>query len=169
MFGRRIPLFKLFGFQVWIDVSWLVIAVLVTWTLAVGWFPNDFHGLTTSTYWLMGAAGAIGLFASIIFHEFTHSLVARRYGLPMRGITLFIFGGVAEMTEEPESPQVEFSMAIAGPLSSVALALGFFGLGAFGRASGWPMSVYGVLGYLAWINGILVVFNLIPAFPLDGG
>jgi Zn-dependent protease len=169
MFGRRIRLFKLFGFQVRVDLSWLIIAVLVTWTLAVGVFPQSFHGLSPAAYWIMGAVGACGLFASIVFHEFAHSLVAQRFGMEMSGITLFVFGGVAEMNEEPRSPKAEFFMAIAGPLSSVVLAVVFWVLAQWGRAAGWPPQVYGVLGYLGWINAILVVFNLIPAFPLDGG
>ena len=169
MFGKRFRLFKLLGFQVQIDVSWLIIAVLVTWTLAVGVFPQRFHGLTPATYWIMGAVGACGLFASIVFHEFAHSLVARQFGIEMSGITLFLFGGVAEMREEPRSPKAEFFMAIAGPLSSVVLVVVFWVLAEWGQAVGWPPPVYGVLAYLGWINAILVVFNMVPAFPLDGG
>jgi Zn-dependent protease/predicted transcriptional regulator len=116
----------------------------------------------------MGVAGAAGLFFSIVFHEFFHSLVARRFGLSMKGITLFVFGGVAEMYEEPKSPKAEFFMAIAGPLSSVALGLAF---AAVGKAveSLLPLTVYGVIEYLALLNLILAGFNLVPAFPLDGG
>ena len=169
MFGKRFRLFKLLGFQVQLDVSWLIIAVLVTWTLAVGVFPQRFQGLSPATYWIMGAVGACGLFASIVFHEFAHSLVARQFGIEMSGITLFVFGGVAEMKEEPRSPKAEFFMAIAGPLSSVVLAVVFWAMGQWGHAAGWPPQVYGVLGYLGWINAILVVFNMVPAFPLDGG
>ena len=98
MFGRRVRLFKLLGFEVRIDLSWIVIAVLVTWSLAKGLFPSFYPDLDTEVYWAMGVAGALGLFASIIFHEFCHSLVARKFGMPMKGITLFIFGGVAETT-----------------------------------------------------------------------
>ena len=169
MFGKSIRLFRLLGFQVRIDPTWLVIAVLVTWTLADSVFPAAVEGLPPAVYWMMGAAGALGLFASIIFHEFAHSLVARRHGLEMKGITLFIFGGVAEMGEEPRSPRAEFLMAIAGPLSSVGLAAVFLGLTALGRAAGWPAPVSGVLDYLSAINAVLVAFNLMPAFPLDGG
>ena len=169
MFGRRIRLFKLFGFQVRVDLSWLVIAALVTWTLAVGVFPQSFRGLSPASYWTMGVLGACGLFASIVFHEFAHSLVARRFGMEMSGITLFVFGGVAEMKEEPRSPQAEFFMAIAGPLSSLVLAFVFWAIAQWGRLTGWPPPVYGVLAYLGWINIMLVAFNLIPAFPLDGG
>lgn len=169
MFGRRFKLFKLLGFEVRVDVSWLIIAVLITWSLAVGFFPRYYENLPTAVYWWMGVAGALGLFFSIVFHEFFHSVVARRMGLPMKGITLFIFGGVAEMSEEPANARVEFLMAIAGPLSSIALGGIFFGIFSVGRTAGWPVPVSGVLGYLAFINWLLAAFNLLPAFPLDGG
>jgi Zn-dependent protease len=169
MFGKRITIFKLFGFEVRVDLSWLVIAVLVTWTLSKGLFPHYYEGLSRTAYWWMGVAGALGLFISIIFHEFCHSLVARRYGLPMKGITLFIFGGVAEMSEEPDSAKTEFLMAIAGPVSSILLGLGFYVLYTIGKGAGWPVPLTGVTGYLAFINWLLAGFNLLPAFPLDGG
>lgn len=169
MFGRRINLFKLLGFQVRIDFSWIIIAVLVAWSLSTGFFPFQFKGLSTGIYWIMGIIGAIGLFFSIIVHEFSHSLVARQYGLQMRGITLFIFGGMAEMPDEPASPRAEFMMAVVGPLSSLVLAGIFYVTYLAGAASGIPEPVNGVLAYLALINLILAVFNLVPAFPLDGG
>ena len=168
MFGRQIKLFSLFGFSVRVDASWLIIAFLVTWTLAQGLFPSYYKGLAPSMYWWMGLAGAAGLFFSIVFHECCHSLVARRYGLPISGITLFVFGGVSEMTEEPQSPRVEFFMAAAGPVSSFILA-GIFYLSFLGMRSGTPLPVRGVIGYLGYINVLLGCFNLLPAFPLDGG
>jgi len=169
MFGKSITLFKLFGFEVKIDISWLVIALLITWTLAKGSFPHYYQGFTTSTYWIMGILGALGLFIAIIFHELSHSLIARKFGIPMKGITLFIFGGVAEMSEEPPSPKAEFFMAIAGPISSIILGLGLFGIRLLGEGIGWSKPVLGVISYLALINLILAGFNLLPAFPLDGG
>ncbi len=169
MFGKSITLFKLFGFEVKIDISWLVIALLITWTLAKGSFPHYYQGFQNSTYWIMGILGALGLFIAIIFHELSHSLVARKFGLSMKGITLFIFGGVAEMTEEPPSPRAEFFMAIAGPISSIILGLGLFGIRFLGEGIGWSKPVLGVISYLAFINLILAGFNLLPAFPLDGG
>src|SRR5579884_428415 len=117
MFGRPIRLFKLLGFEVRVDASWLIIAALVTWSLGAGFFPYYYPGLASSDYWWMGVAGAAGLFGSIIVHELFHSLVARRFNLQIRGITLFIFGGVAEMEKEPPSAKAEFSMAIAGPIT----------------------------------------------------
>src|SRR5512144_1066302 len=126
VFGKRITLFRLLGFAVRVDLSWLVLAALITWSLAVGVFPYYNQGLAPAMYWLMGVIGAAGMFFSILFHEFCHSLVARHFGLPMRGITLFIFGGVAEMEDEPPSPRAEFLMAVAGPLSSVVLGATFY-------------------------------------------
>jgi Zn-dependent protease/predicted transcriptional regulator len=169
MFGKRIKLFKLLGFEVRIDWSWIIIAILIAWSLSKGLFPSYYKNLSTQTYWWMGIIGALGLFLSIIAHEFSHSLVARKYGLPMKGITLFIFGGVAEMDEEPASAKVEFLMAIVGPLSSIIIALLFYGIHAIGKQAGLAEPINGVVGYLAMINAILAGFNLLPAFPLDGG
>jgi Zn-dependent protease/CBS domain-containing protein len=169
MFGKSIPLFKIFGFSVKLDFSWFVIALLITWSLATGVFPSLYGGLAPGTYWWMGFAGAIGLFASIVLHELGHSIVAQRYGLPIRGITLFIFGGVAEMEDEPQSPKIELLVAIAGPIVSVLIALVGWGLATIGQNLVWPTALVGVLVYLAFVNGLLVIFNLIPAFPLDGG
>lgn len=168
MFGRRITLFKLLGFEVRIDASWLVIAALITWSLAVGMFPYQYPGLAASVYWWMGVVGALALFGSIVVHELFHSLVARRFGLPMKGITLFIFGGVAEMDAEPPNAKAEFSMAIAGPIASILIGAVFYLLYRSGRVA-WPAPVVGVVAYLYWINWALAAFNLIPAFPLDGG
>lgn len=168
MFGRKITLFKLLGFTVRADVSWLVLTFLVTWSLAVGVFPLYYKGLSEQAYWWMGVFGALGLFGSIVFHEMCHSLVARKYGLPIKGITLFIFGGVAEMEDEPQNPKTEFLMAAAGPASSVLLALIFHALSTVTEGT-WPIVVNGVISYLGWINGTLAIFNLLPAFPLDGG
>jgi Zn-dependent protease/CBS domain-containing protein len=168
MFGRRIRLFKLLGFEVNIDLSWIFIAILITWSLSVGYFPHYYENLSPRTYWLMGITGAMGLFLSVIVHEFAHSLVARKYGIPMKGITLFIFGGVAEMEDEPPSAKAEFMMAIVGPLTSVILAVGFYGIHQAGEQA-LSLPLYAVIGYLALINGVLAVFNLVPAFPLDGG
>lgn len=169
MLGRRFSLFKLFGFEVKLDLSWLILGLLITWTLAQGVFPNFYEGLGKITYWIMGVAGALGLLFSIIFHELWHSLVARRFGLPMKGITLFIFGGVAEMEDEPPSPKAEFFMAVAGPLASIFIGAVLFVSSLIGEGVNWPAAVNGVLNYLGLLNFILAGFNLLPAFPLDGG
>lgn len=169
MFGKKIKLFKLFGFEVSLDMSWLIIFVLITWTLAKGVFPNYYKNLSTMTYWLMGLTGALGLFLSIILHELSHSLVARKFDLPIKGITLFIFGGIAQMEEEPESPKAEFFMAIAGPLMSIFLGGVFYLLYIQGQKIGFSEPVNGIFGYLRLLNFVLAGFNLLPAFPLDGG
>jgi Zn-dependent protease/CBS domain-containing protein len=117
----------------------------------------------------MGIAGALLYFLSVVLHELAHSLVARTYSVEMRGITLFIFGGVAEMPGEVPTPQAEFVIAAAGPAASFAIALASGAAGLLGRAAGWPEPVNAVFLYLAFLNAALAVFNLIPAFPLDGG
>jgi Zn-dependent protease len=104
-----------------------------------------------------------------VIHELAHSVVAKRHGIRIKGITLFIFGGVAEMEEEPTSPGPEFRMAIAGPIASILLGAGFYSSSVLGRGLAWPVPLTGVLLYLAWINWVLALFNLVPAFPLDGG
>ncbi|MFW5731031.1 MAG: M50 family metallopeptidase [Desulfonatronovibrionaceae bacterium] len=169
MFGKSINLFKVFGFQISVDLSWLIIAVLVTWSLAVGFFPHYLEGLKASDYWILAVFGALGLFFSIIFHEFWHSLVARKLGVPISGITLFVFGGVAQMDDEPTTPKSEFWIAVAGPLASLFLALVFYLLFSLFQGMDMTRGVTGVLMYLALINFILALFNLIPAFPMDGG
>jgi Zn-dependent protease/CBS domain-containing protein len=169
MFIKRFTLFRLFGFAIRVDVSWMVIAVLVTWSLAAHVFPSQVEGLSAPTYWLLGVVTALGFFASILFHEIGHSIVARQCGVPMKGITLFIFGGVAEMGQEPPNPRTEFLVAIAGPIASILLVGMFLGTAALGAALGWPVAVNLMFYYLGWINAILVAFNMVPAFPLDGG
>ncbi|HTW65686.1 MAG TPA: site-2 protease family protein [Bryobacteraceae bacterium] len=168
MFGPSVKIFRLFGFEVRIDASWLIIAALLTWSLAIGVFPREYPGLGLAEYWWMGAVGTLGLFASVVIHELFHSLVARRHNLPMKGITLFIFGGVAQMGGEPSSPKIEFLVAIAGPLSSIGLGFIFYGIYRAGLNTMDPDTL-GVVSYLAFINWLLAAFNLIPAFPLDGG
>jgi len=166
MFFRGIRLFDLFGFPLRVDGSWIILAVLVTWSLAETGFPATFPGFPVVTYWLMGVAGSLLLFFSITFHELAHALVARHYGLKIRSITLFIFGGVAEMDDAPPSPRAEFWVAIAGPIASVALALA---LAMLYLPLGGGMPAGAVLVYMSAINLMLAVFNMAPAFPLDGG
>jgi len=169
MFERKIKLFKLMGFEVGIDPSWIILAFLIAWSLSTGYFPFEVQGLSAQAYWIMGIVGAAGLFVSIIAHEFCHSLVARRSGMEMKGITLFIFGGVAEMSQEPPSAKDEFLIAVVGPISSFFMAGVFYGLQRYGTGAEWPQPVGGVFGYLGMINLYLVIFNLAPAYPLDGG
>lgn len=169
MFGKPIHLFRIFGFDVGIDLSWFLLFMLITWSLAMGLFPFQYPGLAGSTYLMMGVTGALGLFLSIVFHELSHSLVARRFGLTMKGITLFLFGGVAEMPEEPRKPGAEFWMAAAGPASSLVLAAAFLALYRLGQGLEWNGAWTGIIGYLSVVNVALAIFNMVPAFPLDGG
>jgi Zn-dependent protease/CBS domain-containing protein len=168
-FGKRYELFKLFGFQVYVDPSWFVVFALLTWSMAVQYFPSVHPDLPRPTAWAMGVAGALLLFASLLLHEVSHALMARRFGLSIKGITLFIFGGVAELRDEPPTPQAEFLVAVAGPVASLVIAAAAFGFWGVARAAGWPVAVVGVAQVVATLNAFLVVFNAIPAFPLDGG
>ncbi len=169
MFGKPMTLFRIFGFEVKVDWSWLILGALIVWSLATGLFPVWYKGLEKADYWAMGVAGALGLFLSIVFHELWHSLIARRFGLNMRGITLFLFGGVSEMADEPPSPKAEFFLAVAGPISSVGLAAIFLAVSYLLIGHGPTTPITGVLNYLGYLNLVLAGFNLIPAFPLDGG
>lgn len=169
MFRSRITLFRVAGIAVRIDASWLFLAVLVTWSLAAGFFPMQYRGLAPLTYWVMGAIGAVGLFASILIHEVCHAIVARRSGVPMNGITLFIFGGVAEMEEEPQQAHSELLIAVAGPLATVVLVVILHPLAWLMARQHFSVITTAIVSYLATINLVLLVFNIIPAYPLDGG
>jgi Zn-dependent protease len=129
MFGHSVKLFDLFGFEIKVDASWLLIAGLIVWSLSTGYFPQVMPGLSQTAYVTLSVTAMLGLFGSLILHELAHSLVARRDGLGIGGITLFLFGGVAELVDEPKSAASEFRIAIAGPIMSFVLA-GLFGLAA---------------------------------------
>jgi Zn-dependent protease/CBS domain-containing protein len=169
MIGHSVTLFRIFGFRVRANFGWVLLALLITWTLAAGYFPLQHPELADSTYWLMGLLAMLGLFFSLLFHELSHSLVARARGMPMGGITLFLFGGVAEMHDEPPNPKIEVEVAGIGPLSSFFLAGIFYLLSGLLAAIGLPEHWTAVAGYLALINVVLAVFNLFPGYPLDGG
>lgn len=164
--------FRIGGVVVRAEPSWLFLALLVGWSLAVGFFPGFQQDFSTLTYVAMALIGVAGLTFSIIAHELSHTFVGRAFGLPINHVTLFLFGGAAELEAEPETPMSELVMALAGPLMSLLLA-GLFGLmgGALVPATeGAPIGAIAlVLGYLSFINLLLALFNMIPAFPLDGG
>ncbi|MEJ2149874.1 MAG: site-2 protease family protein, partial [Chloroflexota bacterium] len=166
---RMIPLGKVFGIQVGLDYSWFLIIALLTSSLALNYFPAQFAGWSTALYWVLGGGAALMLFASVLLHEFGHSLVALAYHIPVRRIRLMFFGGVAEIGDEPTSATAEFRIAIAGPLVSFALAGLFYLAYAALNVTGALVPVTALLGYLALINLTLAIFNLVPAFPLDGG
>ena len=163
---QTLSLGRISGISVELDYSWFLIFGLLTWTLAVSYYPAEFPDWPTAQYWLMGAITVIMLFVSVLLHELGHSLVALRYKIPVRRIRLMIFGGVAEMGSEPPSPMAEFWMTLAGPLVSILLAI-FFGL-LVPLVLGVEL-LLALISYLAVINGMLAIFNLIPGFPLDGG
>lgn len=168
--GRSsIRLGRIFGIPVGLDWSLLLIAGLLTLSLAGDQLPSEFPGEPTASYWVVGLVAAGLFFASVLAHELAHSLVARRHGVQVEGITLWMLGGVARLGGESPTAGAEFRIASAGPATSIALAA-LFGLSAFVvSALGAPGLVGSALGWLALINGILVLFNLIPAAPLDGG
>lgn len=168
MFRRRIELFKILGFSVRVDSSWIFLATLIVWSFATQVYPAAQPELPARAYWAMGLLTAVGIFVSIILHELAHALVARHYGLEMRGITLFIFGGMAEMEDEPPSAEAELMTALGGPVISILLA-GFLGAFWMLGLGTWEPTVVTVLGNLAFLNVLLVAFNAVPAFPLDGG
>lgn len=169
MNGRRFEIFRILGFPIRIDLSWIIILVLVTYSLAVGYFPASHPGMPTTAYWAMGFVAAIGLFLSILFHELSHSVMARHFKIKIEGITLFIFGGVAEMADESPSPKVEFWVALMGPLASILLAFLFIKSSSLAVQYQANQGLTLILYYLGFMNGLLAVFNLVPAFPLDGG
>jgi Zn-dependent protease len=168
--GRgSIRLGRFFGIPVGLDWSLLLIAGLLTFSLAADRFPAEFPGEATGAYWLVGLVAAGLFFASVLAHELAHSLVARRHGVQVDGITLWMLGGMAKLGGESPSARAEFLIAGAGPATSVGLAA-LFGVGAFAlSAFGAPGLLAAALAWLAVINAILAVFNLIPAAPLDGG
>jgi len=166
---RSIKLITLFGIPVEINYTWFIIFGLVIFTLARGYFPNTDPELSTLSHWLMAVVAAILLFASLLAHELSHSLVAQRNNLPIHGITLFVFGGVAHLEKEPPTPAVEFKMAIAGPLMSFFLSLLFFFLTKVFNFFGFPRYLLSIFEYLFILNLVVGLFNLVPGFPLDGG
>jgi len=179
--NRGLYLGRIFGINIHIDWSWILIFLLVTWSLAAGLFPAWHPDWSAALRWGVAVVASLLFFASILLHELSHSLVARARGLPVRRITLFLFGGVSNIEREPPTPKTEFLMAVVGPITSLLLGMIFLALAAFSAATSNitgrdPEAVARQLGpvttLLAWlgpINILLGLFNLIPGFPLDGG
>lgn len=162
----NIQLGRIWGIPVGLNISWFLIFALVTWSLATGYFPGRSSELTFSLRWGIALVTAGLFFGSVLAHELGHALLALRNRIQVKGITLFIFGGVAEISKEPDSPGVEFRIAIAGPLVSLGLGALFGGLWLVGR----DLSVLGTASfYLMSVNLLLAGFNMVPGFPLDGG
>lgn len=166
MFRSSIKLFRIFGIEVRLDSSWFIIFALIAYYFGFSYFPVVLSGLGGGFLTIVTLITTLLFFFSVLFHEMSHSVVAKRMGIPVGRISLFIFGGMAEIEKEPDNPQTEFVMAIAGPASSFFLAIIFGTIWAFTRN-------IGVVGepskYLALVNVALGVFNLLPGYPLDGG
>src|SRR5436305_4106796 len=160
-------IFRIAGIDINIHISWLIILVFLTFSLATGWFPITYPGSSTATYYLLGFIASILLFVSVLLHELAHSFVARSRGLAVNSIVLFIFGGVSNIEQEPQTPGVEFSMAFVGPLTSLVIVSISYGL--FFLVIDKHTLIEPILWYLGVTNIILGIFNLIPGFPLDGG
>ena len=158
---------RLFGIDIKFHFTWIFIFLLVAWSLAGSFLPANYPGWSTSTYWTVGIIGSALLFASVLVHELSHSLVAISRGYKVSGITLFFLGGVSEIAEEAAHASEEFWIAVVGPASSVVLAVVFWVL--LQAISGTNSQVEALFQYLAFINLALAIFNLIPAFPMDGG
>ena len=165
--GRAIKLGRIFGIPFGVDLSWFFIFIFITLMLSVSIFPRSFEGWPAGAYWGVGIATSLLFFASVVAHELAHSLVGRHYGIPIKSITLFLFGGVAHIGREAQEPGTELKMAVAGPLCSLALGVLFYTL----YLLLGPLSEYaaGLTFWLAYINAALAAFNMIPGFPLDGG
>ncbi len=161
---------KIGGISIEVNFSWLIIFVLLTVSLATSWFPGAVKGMPAWLYWAVAVVSVLLFFGSVLAHELAHSLVARARGLPVKSITLFIFGGVSNIEREPQSAGVEFQMAFVGPLTSLLIGL-VMGLAAFALAElrTVPTLLIAVFVYLGVTNLLLGVFNLIPGFPMDGG
>ena len=166
MFGKSIRLARIFGISIELDLSWFIIFFLVVWILSRDYFPALYPDIAGERYGLMGLIAAFLLFLSVLLHELSHSLIALRNRLPISSITLFIFGGVARMDEEPQTPGIEFRVALAGPACSFILMALFHFLSTLSTEGG---EAFAIFAYASFINGVLAFFNLIPGFPLDGG
>jgi Zn-dependent protease/CBS domain-containing protein len=158
---------KVFGIDINIDSSWLIVFALVIWTLAGTYFPQQYPRWSPWLHWMVGVVTSVLFFGSVLGHELAHSLVAISQGEEVRSITLFIFGGVASIAEEPDKPLKELLMAIVGPLFSLALGLAFGILWFLTRGLIQPLGA--LARYLSMANIYVALFNLIPGFPLDGG
>jgi len=163
---RTIRIARIAGIDIGVHYTWIIAFFFITWSLSVGFFPEQYPGWPPTLYWVVGGVSAVCLFGSVLAHELTHSFVAIARGLEVKGITLFIFGGVSSIEMDAEGASDEFLVSIVGPLSSLLLAGVFWFLG---RAIPPETPLGAIFGYLVLINVLLALFNLLPGFPLDGG
>ena len=168
MFGGDLKIGRLAGIPISIHPLWLVIVALITWSLGSTYYPDEVSGIAPAAAYGLGLASALLLFASILLHELGHAVVARRYGVEIEGIELWLLGGVAKMKGAAHRPEEELRFALAGPGVTVVIAV-VFGLATVALPSSTPDAVIALLGYQALINAAILVFNMLPAFPLDGG
>lgn len=168
MFGGDIKIGRLAGIPISIHPLWLVIVALITWSLGSTYYPDEVSGIAPAAAYGLGLASALLLFASILLHELGHAIVARRYGVEIEGIELWLLGGVAKMKGVAHRPGEELRFALAGPGVTVVIALTFL-LALALLPSSTPDAVTALFAYQALINGMILVFNMLPAFPLDGG
>ena len=166
--AQGFSLARIAGIDIRLDYSWFIILALLIWSLSAGYFPAYLPGESGWTYLAAGTLAALLFFASLLAHELAHSLVAMRAGIRISSITLFVFGGMARLSEDVADPKTEIRVAIAGPIASFLLAAGFWLLRGFSAGAGFAPGA-AIFGYLAWINVVLAAFNLFPGFPLDGG
>ncbi len=164
-----IQLGRIAGFRFGVDYSWFIIFFLILWSFTAGVFPAQVPGLGTGVYVVMGVAGTLLFFASLVLHELSHAVIARRRGIEVESITLFLLGGVARTRAEATTPGDEFRIAAVGPLMSLLIATVLLALALLGRTMGWHPAPVVVLQYIALLNFVLAGFNLLPGFPLDGG
>ena len=169
MFQGSLQLWSIRGIPIRIHFTWLIIFGLMSWTLASGYFPQRYPDLPVAAYWLKAIIAALFLFGSILVHELMHAITAQKLQVPITGITLFALGGVAEMQGDPPSPGAEFKIAIVGPLASFVLAGVFWLLWQALDGEGGGGTLAAVALYLVTLNLVVAIFNLLPAFPLDGG
>jgi Zn-dependent protease len=165
--GGSITIATIAGIPIRLHFSWLLILGLLVWSLGSGFFPEAYPGWGSATYYVVAAVAAVGFFLAILVHELSHSLVARARNLPVSSITLFIFGGVSQIEQESRTPGTEFLVTVVGPLSSLLIGGVCYLLTPIGGAIG--PQVEAILAYLATVNVLVGLFNLIPGFPLDGG
>jgi Zn-dependent protease len=166
--GRSYRIGRIAGIPVGISPLWLVIVVLFTVALGAGYFPEEVHGISPAVSYALGLASVLLLFVSILAHEFGHALVARRRGIEVQEIDLWLLGGVSRMRGEAHAPGDELRFALAGPAVTAVLAA-CFGALALLLGSSMPPVVRALIDYQALVNCLLLGFNLMPAFPLDGG
>jgi len=169
MIGDGVRIGSVRGIPLKADWSLVVILWLLTWSLASEGLPAIADGYSGLAYWFAAALTSVAFFGALLAHELSHSLVARRHGIDVRDITLWLLGGVSQLTREPENPRDDLRVAIAGPLASLALAVGAFVVGAVLTVVGVSGLVVACLMWLASVNVVLELFNLVPAAPLDGG